>query len=268
MTVAVSILLVAACVTAYEVGGARRDPARPARRRACAWAAAALAAGATVGPLGGRHPTLWEESLQYAVLLFAVAPLVALAAPRASGRALRLLPDAGPRWWVGLVAYLAVMVAWRLPGPVDAIATLRPLVVVEGVSLVAGSHLLWCDLTGAPWPPRPPMLRMAMAAAGVWSVWLLGLVVGSSTHPWYPAYSGGPAGHIGAVASQELAVAILWVASGLAFVPAVFATMARWFAPATRAEQAERRARIPAASWAGARRAPWSSRRLDGSHGA
>lgn len=273
MTTIAAVAVVVACLAAYEWGGRRLPTVRPRWRRACGWAAAALTVTAA-GPLGaGADRALWEESLQYALLVFGVAPLVVLGAPLAIGRAARWVGPAGPRWWVGVVAYLAVMVCWRLPGPVDALAALRPLVLVEGVTVVAGSALVWEEIVGMPpWGRRPAPLRMIMAAVGAWSAWLAAFAVGFSSRSWYPSYSRPFAGHLGVMASQELGVAIIFVASAAAFVPVVFSALAEWLGGGANASEPQRLGpQRPTGQYPGDRRPlvrpPWTPRSLDGSHG-
>lgn len=264
------VLVVLACLLAYEVGQIRSGEGVAIRRRGCAWAGAVLAVVAVVGPIGTGAPrSLWMETLQYALVTFGVSPMVMLAAPRLLRRFLARLPAGRHRWLAALIAYIIVMVAWRLPGPVDALAGLPSLVVVEAFTVVAGSAMLWEQLVGSPvGGRRQPPLRMGMAAVGVWSAWVLAFVVGFASHAWYPAYAHPGGSQMGAVASQEVGVLILWVCSGFSFVPVFFATMAGWFAASEQADEAERQAyRRARGLWPSSRHPFWWARNLDGNHG-
>lgn len=233
-----------AWLVAYELVLARYRPGRsqwPAWRRACGWCVApALGLAWCLGPLGLDHRLLWAETLQFCVLAFAVGPLTVLAAPVALARGKRpgrAMPGTSPpaRAWrrraqraAALAGFVLVTIAWRLPVAVDVLRDHHDLVALEAVTLVAGSWWFWEAIGATPARPlvaaRPA--RLAMAAAGVWSVWIFAYAVGFSSHPFYPSYRTGS----NPVTAQEWAVCVLWLTSAAAVLPQVFTNLVRWLA--------------------------------------
>jgi cytochrome c oxidase assembly factor CtaG len=214
-------------------------------RRLSWWSAGALLALAGLPPVASRaEHVVWVAAVQFGALLFGVAPLAAIGAPLAAfgpsrqarpgkprpGRAkrswrreVRLPPWRG---WLGIGAFWVLLVGWRVPAAVDALAADRAWLWLEAASLVAGGWVFWSALIGSPpWlalHQRPR--RMALAAVATWSTWIFAYVVGFSTRPFYPAY----AKEASPMASQELSVGVLWAMSTIAFVPVIFANLLRW----------------------------------------
>ena len=95
--------------------------------------------------------------------------------------------------------------------------------------------MLWSALVGSPpWlalHERPR--RMALAAVAMWSTWIFAYIVGFSSSPFYPAFAREPS----PMSSQEIAVAVLWATSALAFLPVFFVNLTRWL----RSEETPRR---------------------------
>jgi cytochrome c oxidase assembly factor CtaG len=224
-------------------------------RRLCWWAAGALLVLATLPPVGTRAAhVVWVQALQFALLIFGAAPLSAFGAPVVAFRpapaarvpkASRTRPSwardvklAPLRGWLGIFAFWVVMVGWRVPPAVDAVARQPAWVWLEVPSLLVGGWLLWSALVGSPpWlalHQRPR--RMALAAVAMWSTWIFAYVVGFAPRPFYPAFAREPS----PMSSQEIAVAVLWATSALAFVPVFFLNLTRWL----RSEETPRRSSL------------------------
>jgi len=249
-------LVCAAWAGAYEVRLAVRHQAGWAwYRRLCWWSAGALLALATLPPVGTRAGhVVWVQTLQFALLLFGVAPLSVFGAPVAAFRrapgarapgARRTRPPwardvklAPLRGWLGIFAFWVVMVGWRVPPAVDALAAERAWVWLEAATVILGGWLLWSALVGSPpWlalHQRPR--RMALAAVAMWSTWIFAYVVGFAPRPFYPAFAKEPS----PMSSQEIAVAVLWAMSALAFVPVIFTNLTLWL----RSEETPRRSSL------------------------
>lgn len=189
---------------------------------------------------------VFAESLQFAVFATVVPALLVLGAPwrlllpRRFGRP---LADEGggagragrPRRGSGfargaavLLVFMAAVIAWRLPGTVDALATRPGLAVAEMVTLVAAGAALWLELVESP-PLLPRLsrpLRAAFAALGMWTIWVLAYILGFSHVAWFPAYV--HPGGLSPVVDQEIATGILWAVPALCFVPVVFVTALTW----------------------------------------
>jgi len=225
---------------------------------ALAAVAAVLLVTALVPPLSSeaRHIEALE-ALQFALLALGVPALIVLAAPwrafglragssttpDATGTALLERPPtvdrvaAARRRHPGSarsVAYLilemAVVVAWRIPASVDALARHGWLSVVEAVTLVGPGIGLWLELVWS--PPFTPRLarpkRIAVAAVAMWTIWVTAYLVGLSHASVYRAYAHGPGGDLSVAADQAIATGVLWFTSLCAFVPVIFSNFMIW----------------------------------------
>jgi cytochrome c oxidase assembly factor CtaG len=200
-----------------------------------------------VPPAGiyARHYVL-AESLQFVLFAVAVPALLVLGAP---WRALGLFrtPRRGlggggpgqagrragrhgsgfPRGVVVLLAFMGLLIAWRLPVSVNALATLPGLAVLEMVTLAGAGSALWLQLVESP-PLLPRLsrpLRAVFAALAMWTIWILAYILGFSQVTFFTAYS-----HAGlsSVADQEIATGIMWAVPALCFAPVVFVTAITW----------------------------------------
>jgi Cytochrome c oxidase caa3 assembly factor (Caa3_CtaG) len=132
-----------------------------------------------------------------------------------------------PRGVTVLLAFMGMLIAWRLPVCVNALATLPGLAVLEMVTLVGAGSALWLELVESP-PLLPRLsrpLRAVFAALAMWTIWILAYILGFSQVTFFTAYS-----HAGlsSVADQEIATGIMWAVPALCFVPVVFVTALTW----------------------------------------
>jgi cytochrome c oxidase assembly factor CtaG len=181
---------------------------------------------------------VFAESLQFALFAVAVPALLVLAAPwRALGfaRSGRPLRESRPgrrgsgfgRGIATLLAFIAVVIAWRLPVSVNALATVPGLAVGEMVTLAGVGSALWLELVES--PPLLPRLSRPMraffAALAMWTIWILAYILGFSQVAWFTAYS-----HPGlsSVADQEIATGIMWAVPALCLAPVVFVAALTW----------------------------------------
>lgn len=232
-------------------------PALFARARFWPGAAAVAAiAGMLLPPLAGRaRHYLFVQALQF--VTFAVAgPALLVLASRWRPRLSRL-PGArharrpAVRAAVRLAAFTALAVTWRLPAVVSALARHPALVAAEMMTLLAAGVGIWAELA-SPRPaaeqlPRPA--RGAMAAAAMWTIWVLAYLTGMSGTSWFAAYHHGTLGGLGAAADQQLATAILWAVPALCFLPVVYVTAIAWLGTGSGADQRPAAAAGTPASW-------------------
>ena len=220
--------------------------------------AALLLVAALVPPLSSEARRVEAlEALQFALLAFAVPALVALGAPwrllglsarptgaaDAEGNAVLVRPQIADQIAVARrrlpelarsVAYVAldtaVVVAWRVPPSVDALARHGWLSLVEAVSLVIAGIGLWLELVES--PPLAPRLarpkRMAVAAIVMWTVWVTAYLVGLSHASVYRAYAHVAGRDLSVSADQALTTGVLWFTSLCAFLPLIFSNLVIW----------------------------------------
>jgi cytochrome c oxidase assembly factor CtaG len=209
---------------------------RPRGRAWLAAVAAILIVICLVPPVGSyARRYVLAESLQFVLFAVAAPALLVLGAP---WRALRLtgaLRRAGGFWHRGsfgrsatvLVAFIAAVIAWRLPVTVDALARQPGLAVLEMVTLVGVGAALWLELVES--PPLLPRLsrpqRALFAAMAMWAIWIVAYILGFSQVAWYTAY---PHPGMSTAADQQIATGIMWAVPALCFVPVVYVTALTW----------------------------------------
>lgn len=204
----------------------------PTWRRRCWWGAALLLVVAGAPPLGSTSQhSLVDQTLQFGLLAFGVAPLAVLGAPRMmfTGRGLRsdtVSPPSRYAAGVALLVFVVTTIAWRVPPAVDAVASSQSWFIAEAICLIAGTWFFWAAVLGS--PPRPAVdprpLRIALAAFAAWSIWIFAYVVGFTGHSFYPAFATGPAANT----PQQVAVIILWATSAAGLLPVAFVNLAAW----------------------------------------
>jgi len=232
---------------------------RPDRARIalCALAAVVLV-GALVPPLStvARRVEVLE-ALQFALLAIAVPSLVVLGAPwrllglatppggaadtegvevlerpKVADRAAaaRRRHPAVTRSAAYLLLQMAVVVVWRIPATVDALARHWWLALIEAISLVTAGIGLWLEMVES--PPFSPRLarsnRIAIAALCMWTVWITAYLVGLSHVSVYRSYPHVVGRDLSVSADQALATGVLWLTSLCAFVPVIFANLVLW----------------------------------------
>jgi cytochrome c oxidase assembly factor CtaG len=124
----------------------------------------------------------------------------------------------------------AVIVAWRLPPSVDAVARHGWLSVAEALLLVGAGIGLWLELIASPpfVPRRGRPQRIAMAAVAMWTIWVAAYLVGLSHSSVYRAYAHVPGHGLSVSADQAVATGIMWFVSLCAFVPVIFSNLGTW----------------------------------------
>jgi len=193
------------------------------------------------------------QALQFVIFAVAGPALLVLGAPwrtrspdRPSGRGGRSRRP-GARAIVVLTAFIALAIIWRLPATVNALARNPALAAAEMITLLAAGTGIWLELTSAPQGPGrlPRPARAAMAAAAMWTIWVLAYLTGIFGASWFAAYHhGAPAGGLSAAADQQIAMAILWAVPALCFLPVLYVTVIAWLGGSTGSAGNER----PAAS--------------------
>ncbi len=206
----------------------------PRGRNWLAIAAVILVALSLLPPAGSlARRYVFAESLQFVLFAAAVPALLVLGAP---WRLLGLGPRAAPQRRAGsgflrgaavLLVYAAVLIVWRLPVTVDALATQPGLAVAEMATLAAAGSALWLQLVESP-PLLPRLsrpLRAVFAALAMWTIWILAYILGFSQVAWFGAYL---QPGVNPVIDQEIATGAMWAVSAVCFVPVVYVTALTW----------------------------------------
>lgn len=195
--------------------------------------AVVLAVAVAVPPLASdaRHYAA-VQALQFVVFSSVAPALLVLGWPTWFGRGdgpvrrARQIDRLSIRAATSLLPCLALLITWRLPVVLAALARDPALTAVELVTLLASGTALWRELAaGRPGDPLPRPLRAAMAAVAMWTIWAIAYVTGMSAGGATPL----TAGVVRSVAGQQLAAGVLWAVSALCYVPVVFVMAMTWF---------------------------------------
>lgn len=207
----------------------------PARRSWFAVAAVAIVLLSLVPPAETyARRYVFAESLQFLVFATVVPALLVLGAPwRALGvraRDGRGLPGS-PGFVRGgaiLLVFVGTVIGWRLPASVDALATWPGFAVLEMVTLVAAGSALWLQLVESPpfLPRMPRPARAFCAAVPMWTIWIIGYILGFSQVAWFSAYARRTG--LGPVADQEITAGLMLAIPALCLVPVVYVNLMIW----------------------------------------
>jgi cytochrome c oxidase assembly factor CtaG len=142
-----------------------------------------------------------------------------------------------------LLVELAVVVAWRTPAGVDALARDGWLSLVEAATLIVAGIGLWLELVESP-PLRPRLARpwrIVVAAVAMWTIWVTAYVLGLSHASVYEAFRHVAGRGLSVAADQALTTWVLWFGSLCAFLPVIFTNLMVWLRSGEDADDALRR---------------------------
>jgi Cytochrome c oxidase caa3 assembly factor (Caa3_CtaG) len=123
---------------------------------------------------------------------------------------------------------MALVITWRLPAVLDALARYPALPAAELVTLAAAGLGLWRAIAGRTGPePLPGPLRAAMAAAAMWTIWIIAYVTGMSALALLPR-SAGVRYAVSAAADRQLTTAVLWAVPAICCAPVVYYVLVSW----------------------------------------
>jgi cytochrome c oxidase assembly factor CtaG len=181
----------------------------------------------------------WVEALQFAALaVVAPALFTAGAGWRAVGlgsfvERLAAMRRRHPEPWRTTVFVgidLAVFVVWRIPVTVDWLAGSGSRALLEAFVVLPAGAGFWLEcIESPPLSPRTTRpVRMVVAAAGMWTVWVLAYLIGLSHASWYTAYPHPVGAGLSLAADQQVTTGVLWFVSACAFAPVVFWNLVSW----------------------------------------
>jgi cytochrome c oxidase assembly factor CtaG len=204
------------------------------RARTClAPAAVVVAAVFVVPPVASeaRHYAA-VQAIQFVSFAVVAPALLVLGWPRSTSwrRFAERLARGGPevRALTRLLPFMALVITWRLPAVLAALARDPALALAELVTLFVAGSAVWLELAGPPVAaaasPRP--LRAAVAAIAMWTIWIIAYITGMSGGSLFPA-----AGNAASAADQrQIAAGVLWAVPAVSFVPVVYFMVATWLA--------------------------------------
>jgi Cytochrome c oxidase caa3 assembly factor (Caa3_CtaG) len=200
-----------------------------------------LAVAVAVPPVGSyaRHYA-FVQAAQF-VVFAVVVPLLLVAGWRDFGPGARIRTLARMPWLrrrdgagariaaARLVPFAALVIAWRLPAVLHALAADPALTAAEAVTLTAAGAGVWVEVAG-PAPPAWPLpypLRASMAAISAWTIWVVAYITGMSAMSLGSARPGAAA-LVSAAADRQIAVAVMWAVPALCFAPFVYGLLMAW----------------------------------------
>lgn len=173
----------------------------------------------------------WFQAVQFAVFAVAVPALLVLGMPsrfRERTPVKRWPPSR--RAITRLAVFIAAVIAWRLPGTLNMLATSPSLVLAEIVTLVTAGTGVWLELTDhtASMPRLTCPARAAVAALSMWTIWIMAYITGMSRSSWPGVYSPPAVRAISIAADQQIGVAILWAVPAICFTPVIYGLLITW----------------------------------------
>jgi cytochrome c oxidase assembly factor CtaG len=206
------------------------------RERARTWlapVAVTIAAVFVIPPVASeaRHDAA-AQAIQFVIFAVVAPALLVLGWPRSTpwrrlaGRLSRGGPEA--RAVTRLLPFMGLVIVWRLPAVLAALARDPALALAELMTLLVTGSAVWLELAGPPASGAPSSrpLRGTVAAIAMWTIWIIAYITGMSGGSLFPA--------VGAAASaadqRQIAAAVLWAVPGIAFVPVVYVMVMTWLA--------------------------------------
>ena len=135
--------------------------------------------------------------------------------------------------------FIALVLTWRLPPLLDALARYPALSVAELVTLVGAGLGVWLAIAGRTAEPLPRPLRAAMAAVAMWTIWIIAYVTGMSGLGLIPR-SAGVRDVFSAAVDRQLATAVLWAIPAICFAPVVYYMLITWLGERDKEEDEQR----------------------------
>jgi hypothetical protein len=175
------------------------------------------------------------QALQFSVFAVLTPGLVTLGTPprhaawrrRHGEPARRAVRPARVAAW-RLVPFMALVIIWRLPAVLGALARYPVLAAAELTTLVGAGLGLWLAIAGlTPAGPLPRPLRAAMAAVAMWTGWIVAYVTGMSSLALIPRRASA-AEILGSAMDRQLAAAVLWAAPAICLAPVVYNMLIAW----------------------------------------
>lgn len=230
------------------VRGARAMPAFARGKARWFWLGMGALVLALVSPLDGLGDALFSAHMvQHLILIGVAAPLLVLAEPlppmlrglprggrRAAARMgrrgsplrrlLQLLVTPG----VALVAHLAALWAWHIPGPYELALRHPGVHVAEHVSFMATALAFWWVVLRPLRSGRGEAAAVALAFVTIVQCGVLGALITFASHPWYPAHGpGARAWGLTVLEDQQVAGLLMWVPAGIPYLWVALAVLAR-----------------------------------------
>lgn len=214
---------------------------------------------ALVPPLSlEAHRYEFAEALQYSMFALVAPALLTLGAPwrylaglghfgRARAKRSARSDESGDRFLAHLAAMrtqhseffrvaavvlvaILTMVGWRTPLAVGLLERHAWITVLEAASLLLVGVGLWLECVSSPpfFPRCPRPMSIAICAGSMWTIWVLGYLIGFSNTSWYPSFHHLPGRGLSLGVDQQLTTGVLWFFAACVFVPVIFWNLVAW----------------------------------------
>lgn len=143
---------------------------------------------------------------------------------------------------LALIYFIAVMWVWFYP-PLMTYAVTNEYVMdlMHFTFVTAGIGLFVHLIDNPPFPKRVgnPVIRLGMILVSTYSSFMLAMLLGLSSGPWFSVYSHIPGKTLSAMADQQIAASVLWVLCMEPFVYTAYYNVKLWMSQSDAGEYNE-----------------------------
>ena len=129
-----------------------------------------------------------------------------------------------------VIVFVLQSIIWRSAPVVNALTRHPWLAIVESLTLIGNGVLMWMELVESPpfSPGTSRPYRIGMAAALMWTIWVIAYLEAMSSGAWYSAFHYVSGVGVSRPADQQLTAGLMWLISAGAFLPLVFWNLIQW----------------------------------------
>ena len=129
-----------------------------------------------------------------------------------------------------MIVFVVQSILWRSAPLVNAITRHPWLAIIESLTLIGNGVPLWMELVESPpfSPGTPRSYRIGMAAALMWTIWVIAYLEAMSNGAWYSAFRYVSGVGVSRPADQQLTAGFMWLISAAVFLPLVFWNLIQW----------------------------------------
>ncbi|MGC8481398.1 MAG: cytochrome c oxidase assembly protein [Acidimicrobiales bacterium] len=196
---------------------------------------------------------LWAHTLFHVIMMIGAPPLILYGKPwrlmrlgiperlepayltlvthLKEGRVLRPIVRLVTNPWVDLAYFTFTMWIWFYPAIMTYAVDNKYIMLLMHFTFISSGLLLFINLIES--PPyqsrfRTPIVRLGVILFTAYSSWMLAMLMGLATKPWFPVYWHIPGKVLSPMADQELAASVLWVLCMEPFVYSGYHNIKLW----------------------------------------